>query len=511
MLNSAPPDAPKVLYVVPAFKWDPDVKSGSKTTSARHGGMVRVYMDRPWFSSGDGELLGVATAWNASQAGSLKDNVMSVMARPFQQAPPGYVAAAQHTVRHPVGTGPGVSRSASMTFAPTYKAFPLAAAAAGGITATNQKLLENGGLPVAISGHAVNFDGGINSDGTPKGRQLWYSDIQMNFGDSYYPFVRLALVRYQPNSINGAFVSRMVMADFVQLAPDRVATVTSGIDAGDQRKIGVTVVGIGPINPVNGHFKNELVVTVETQQPSVKGDLAWLPVPNSAYEMSGQPGEWKQHAVLLERHDHPAPSRRHAALPARLQGVRDLHHLGSRCKHPHYPGHSSMPIRWTCRGHDYDKSFLHPSPPAPRCAPGRSHLAPGSARSGQCRWAPFCKCASIPRACTHDIASSYTESAVNRIVNTAADLAAPCTTKVNNVVQESLRCAISDANIDGSGDTISFNIPSNAPGCTNSVCVISPTSPLPALTASTTTIDGYSDLDRRLTRRRSPRITQLST
>lgn len=62
----------------------------------------------------------------------------------------------------------------------------------------------------------------------------------------------------------------------------------------------------------------------------------------------------------------------------------------------------------------------------------------------------------------------------------------------------SLRCAIAQASADGSGDSISFGIPPSDPGCAPAtisgsavtVCTISPTSPLPTLTSTGTTIDG---------------------
>jgi hypothetical protein len=59
----------------------------------------------------------------------------------------------------------------------------------------------------------------------PRGgeRQLWYADIEIDAGPSYLPFVRLALVRYQPTSLPDAHLSRVVLAEFVQLTPDRLA------------------------------------------------------------------------------------------------------------------------------------------------------------------------------------------------------------------------------------------------------------------------------------------------
>src|SRR5947209_1518312 len=80
-------------------------------------------------------------------------------------------------------------------------------------------------------------------------------------------------------------------------------------------------------------------------------------------------------------------------------------------------------------------------------------------------------------------------------VTTTGDLASPCTS-----VAFSLRCAIIQANSDGSGDTIQFNIPSSDPGCkpatvqgqTVNVCTIQPSSDLPQLVASNIMLNGYS-------------------
>jgi hypothetical protein len=80
-------------------------------------------------------------------------------------------------------------------------------------------------------------------------------------------------------------------------------------------------------------------------------------------------------------------------------------------------------------------------------------------------------------------------AATTLVVNTTADLAAPCQSAAF-----SLRCALIQANTDGAGDTITFHIPAGTPGCagTPAVCTIRPRSALPALTASSTVINGYS-------------------
>src|SRR5579884_819662 len=64
----------------------------------------------------------------------------------------------------------------------------------------------------------------------------------------------------------------------------------------------------------------------------------------------------------------------------------------------------------------------------------------------------------------------------------------------------SLRCAIEQANVDGAGDEIDFNIPSADGGCASQtinsvatrVCTITPTLALPRVSAWSTYIDGYS-------------------
>jgi hypothetical protein len=61
-------------------------------------------------------------------------------------------------------------------------------------------------------------------------RRLWYCDIEMNFGASYYPFIRLALARYQPTSLPGAHLSNIVLADFMALTPDRWLNVSQAQD-----------------------------------------------------------------------------------------------------------------------------------------------------------------------------------------------------------------------------------------------------------------------------------------
>jgi hypothetical protein len=104
-----------------------------------------------------------------------------------------------------VPTGAADSSSASP--------FKSAAAVVKGLTLEE---LENTEITVCAASFPVHDE----SD-----RNLWYADLKIDLGSLHYPFIRLALARYQPDSILGCELSRVVLADFVQLAPDRVATV----------------------------------------------------------------------------------------------------------------------------------------------------------------------------------------------------------------------------------------------------------------------------------------------
>jgi hypothetical protein len=55
------------------------------------------------------------------------------------------------------------------------------------------------------------------------------------------PFVRLALARWQPNSLPGVELSGVVLAEFAQLAPDRGMTVVR--DANDRGTLDLSVTG----------------------------------------------------------------------------------------------------------------------------------------------------------------------------------------------------------------------------------------------------------------------------
>jgi hypothetical protein len=206
--SSARPAAPEIAYVVPIFKWDPVKKQGATIKSARSASALRVYLERPWWSSGVDELLGVVT-WPNAEAGSAATIDKTVA--PF----------VSDWGRDPVFNSPVLPsahpRLASFTSSP------------GILHGSGLKIDERAGVLVNVAGHPVAYDAA---------RKLWYCDIRIDVGSSYTPIVRLALARYQQHSVPGVELSRIVLADFMQVAPGRGVTVVQ-----KKGKVTVTVSG----------------------------------------------------------------------------------------------------------------------------------------------------------------------------------------------------------------------------------------------------------------------------
>jgi len=201
-------------------------------------------MGRPWFQTGAGELLGVVVA-----------------------APP--IGTALPSTLAPLVSGYGLD--------PVFEAGRLKIAAATDFTlAVHQGkglLLEEqtGTVPwVDVAGHEVAWD---------KERQLWFADIEINTvsATTYFPFVKLALVRYQPSSLKGLELSRVVQADFIQVSPDRV--VTTSFPTPTTVKVAVAGPGyLATTDPFTADSVRAYVqeATVQTSD----SDLVWTTVPS---------------------------------------------------------------------------------------------------------------------------------------------------------------------------------------------------------------------------------------
>lgn len=175
-----------------------------------------------------------------------------------------------------------VWKSALPELPPTVAGFPSHTGYASGLTL--EELPSR--LAVVVAAHDVHFD---------RARKLWYCDIEIDPGDAYYPFVRLALARYQAHSVPNAHLSRVVMTDFIQLAPDRTAEVSLSTDeahvevSGFSGRNRVADLPSSPaIQVVEGVVDDDdspssnttLRVALERRVPGIPGDLGWERVGN---------------------------------------------------------------------------------------------------------------------------------------------------------------------------------------------------------------------------------------
>jgi len=256
---SSRPQAPDIAYVVPSFAWQRQTDTGVKR-SLRFGGGLRVYLRRPWYSSGDGELLGVSL-WGGSAWPD--DTERKRLKSYFTQW----------------GMDP-IWDTRALGGVPRIGNFPDRIAEASGVSLAAPDVEH---LQVDVAAFATRFD--------PE-RKLWFADLTLDHGDTYMPFVRLALVRYQPEALPDARISRAVLADFAQLTPDRAVLVHA--DPVQARALRVQVSGITPRGPQavihDAHARHprhpqhrlpptQFRVQVQARIPGIDSDLAWQKVP----------------------------------------------------------------------------------------------------------------------------------------------------------------------------------------------------------------------------------------
>lgn len=308
ILSTKRPDTVDLLYVVPSFKWVEETKElvGGVVTSTRRGGGLRVYMKRPWYSSGNGELLGVVLYSTkkfvpAKDPSPKKDKKgdfgVSPNSTPYveQLGVGGYSKSVPGILEGMGAMGDLVAGgqlnipeelqpySTQWGLDPIWLSSPTPADAAPRINnfVDPKVVLDNISIEEVNSEQrfaVVGFEPQYDTE-----RKLWYCDIEIDPGKSYYPFIRMALCRLQPHSLADAstgkdvFVSRIAQSDFCQIAPDRKATARIEDD-----KAGVTVQVVGHTYRMNttGHQGSEVEITIEKRDSAApaSSDLAWTPV-----------------------------------------------------------------------------------------------------------------------------------------------------------------------------------------------------------------------------------------
>lgn len=249
--SSAPPDAPKPLYALPSFRWTREPPAGPLQEGVvRAGRALRVWLAGPWWSSGDGELLAVALSRDGTIAPGAEDCVSRWGVDPRR-------------AKEPSARPPDVDH------------FPTAVRRGGPFLLPGPQAERR--VEVMVAGFKPSFDAE---------RALWYADVEVEFPSTMEaPFVRLALCRWQPESLAGVELSPVVPLEFVQILNDRTASVTWGAERAE-----VTVsrrpVALGAGRPAGdarptaqwepwggGDFVT--VAELQTRSEAGTGDLGW--------------------------------------------------------------------------------------------------------------------------------------------------------------------------------------------------------------------------------------------
>jgi hypothetical protein len=241
--STAQPAEPKVSYVVPTFVIHENREHKHRIERIRKGGGLRIYMERGWFSSGDGELLGVILPQShyADLPDFLRGNVTQWGADPIWRSeilPPRPIL---ENFRSAVDLIPRL---------------PLRVK----VETSSGKFEEKIG-DVAVAAYEVFLD---------QEKDLLYCDIDIEAQHSYFPFVRLALARYQPCSLNGYELSAPVRAEFIQLTPDRTLTIK-------RERQGLSVLLAGDSYTAEApRATTQVVVMLEK-----KNTYDWIPIPGA--------------------------------------------------------------------------------------------------------------------------------------------------------------------------------------------------------------------------------------
>ncbi|KQP02771.1 hypothetical protein [Pseudorhodoferax sp. Leaf265] len=305
------PSEPITQTPVPAFVW-----SAPNARSASRGSVIRIPLGRGWFSSGQGERLGIVVwppGWLNEAAGL-----------PPQPVGPGGYSTHPDVLKlsefMDEDLGPGgrfVTRWGSDPTRPVDPRAPANPAFPGFLDPSSFKDLgpvrppSAAGFPAEL---APNVSMPVRVDATPDQPQAdtpaitldvslvtyeprfdmeteqWYVDAAIEHAFEAQPFVRLGLVRFQPHAPKDLQVS-FPITQWVQLLPRRDVSVTTLLrDSVEFAR--VTVEGLGPLNDrfdaaddiigtrvwahVTSEYVNEAGITCRSARPPMPMSLGAL-------------------------------------------------------------------------------------------------------------------------------------------------------------------------------------------------------------------------------------------
>ena len=253
--STARPAPLRVRSVVPAFGWR-ESRTDETLTRTRHGRRLRVELDRPWNTTGEGESLAVVLAPPPPSSGD--SDPFTSPPDTIELTPGSLTFMPDATAEHPMLFTSLFRDPAHASASPT--AFPVAATAQpdGSESVPNiypDALDRDSGVRVHVAAVPVWF-----------AEDRWWADIVLQeptlpgliLQPSYSPFVRLALARYQPSSLPDLELSPIVTTELVPLLPDRVLEIT-------QSFFGPTV-RLSGLGPADGSHRVE--AHVELRNPT---------------------------------------------------------------------------------------------------------------------------------------------------------------------------------------------------------------------------------------------------
>ena len=284
VLNTSRPPAPVVTDVAPLLRRSTD--PADPAVRVREGGWVRVSLGRPWFATGEEERLGVVIGPIVPAGpGDWLYDLASLLGN--DMAYPSPVPIGLHA-EHILNAG----GAESVVLAEAVDRFP-----------------DN---PPEMT--AVTFDPQFDEVG-----QRWYVDVHVDTGDTYFPLLRLALVRYQRASIPGEgglarehyTASPLVLTAPVPLFPPRRLRVVT--DVGDdvpleQRSLGIRLSGPtyehDPSQDIAGAPGAGATVTARAQQRRTRpltgtGD-DWATVATFTLGRRVEEGDWSTSIALSD-------------------------------------------------------------------------------------------------------------------------------------------------------------------------------------------------------------------
>lgn len=245
VLSRARPSLCVVNRVGPAFRWRMLPVEGKRDVIRERQCYVRVWIERTWFSAGEGEKLGVVLLPAGQQAAGHQPEAVGKL-------------VSQWGV-DPLWASPQIKR-------------PLSRDDFGGYVDSDVNLkLAEAAFPVDVVAYDVQYS---------FERHMWYADIQVSPNNSYFPFVKLALARYQRRSIPGVELSAVALADPVQVFPARTVKVLRE----NSRLWAVSVEGASFDLSTERAKSNEMVFSIVERRSEDETDAGWV-----ATRVKGQP------------------------------------------------------------------------------------------------------------------------------------------------------------------------------------------------------------------------------